>query len=69
MKERIRIDTDFETKYILDDLVSRGLFKDIQSALSSAVSALQLQIADREQENDPYYDESFQTKMDKLQLG
>jgi hypothetical protein len=65
---RSRIDAEFETKFILDDLVSRGFFKDVQSALTCAVSALQFQIADREAGNDQYYNEDNQKELTKLQL-
>jgi|GEM_PF-3715260 len=66
--DRARIDVDVTTKYVVDDLIERGYFKDQQSALAAAVAALQLQMAD-ETLSDEYYDEDTQHAMDSLQLG
>ena len=67
-KERVRIDIDSTTKFIIDDLIERGYFKDQQMALAAAVNALQMQVAAQTYNNE-YDDELTQSEMDQLQLG
>ena len=66
---RLRIDTDFTTKFIIDDLIERGLFKSHQEVLTKAINLLQTELAERGHENDPYYNENHQKMMDELQLA
>lgn len=65
--ERSRVDVDITTKLIIDDLIERGYFKDQQSVLIAAISALQLQLAS-ETLTDEYYDDTIQRRMDEQQL-
>jgi Arc/MetJ-type ribon-helix-helix transcriptional regulator len=65
--ERIRVDIDPDVKLIIDDMIERGFFKDSQEVIASALSTLQIKMAESTYTGE-YDDEVFQTQMDHLQL-
>ena len=64
---RNRIDIGEIEKIIIGDLIERGYFKDSQTVMMAALSALQAKLAE-ETFTDEYEVESFQKHMDELQL-
>ena len=64
---RHRVDIDSRTRLVIDDLLDRGLYRDQQEVMATALAALQIQLAN-EAHADEYDNEQAQSAIDHAQL-